>query len=148
MEGSRNKLFTVMQEIQADMGDVQEKQSVDLGTMRREMKIMEVISKMLTEANKINVEIKRTMERVENKDSFTFMFVDVVKQSERLSRDLYTPSLYGSTIYCEVPGSSLRTLEGTIILLHLINSKDPKDTGGSGFMMDGISEGLNANNTK
>lgn len=76
---------------------VPENQSVDLGTMRKgkrkkeirhEMKRMEAISKVETEANNINLDIKRTIKGVENKESFICTFVDVVKQSERFFRDL------------------------------------------------------------
>lgn len=148
IESTNKKTLNEIKELHADIVAVQEKQSVDLGTIRNEMKRMEAISKIAVEANSVNVNIRRTMERVENKESFICTFVDIVKQSERMCRTLYTRTVYASTICREVAASALATLEGAMRLLQLVevNFRKAADTGEDAT--DGISEGASAMDSK
>lgn len=88
------------------------------------------------------------MDRMDNKESFVCTFVDIVKESERMCRQLYTRTVYYCTICREVAGSAIKTLEGTMRLLQTILANSDMERSGCDDMTDGASGGINTNNYK
>lgn len=142
-EARKKKMVTDMKNLHEDILSVQEKQVVDMGTLRKELKRLDTVAKVAGNAGANGASIWRTMERVENKEAFVCTFVDIVKQSVEMSRVLYTRTVYASTICREVASSALNALECTMRPLQSINGR-VKDTGST---YDDMTDGISVNNS-
>lgn len=89
------------------------------------------------------------MERIEGKENFVCSFADVTKESDRLTRWLYTRTLYSGTICREIATAALETLAATIRIAQTIASKVFTSSGVQEEKMDiTTSDAVSANSGK
>lgn len=81
-------------------------------------------------------EVTRMLERIEIKESFVCSLMDIVKESETMTRKLYTRSVYSGTICREIIVGALNTLEASIRLIQLLNTNVLRDKNNADAMTD------------
>lgn len=115
-EWSKNskKLMTEMKKMKGDVMKAIEKHDEEISEVRDSIENVEA---RIAEFHRKFNESVRMMERMEVKESFVCSYADICKESERLTRRLYTRTLYVGTICREIATACLDTLEGTIRIL-------------------------------
>lgn len=145
-EITSNIILAEIKELHSEVLVVQEKQSVYLCTMRKEVKRLDSISTIATETKERIEGVRDMLEFMEVKESFDFTFVDFVKESERMTRQLYTRTFYASTICRQVASSAFTTLEGTMRMLQSLNARSAVSNAVTQDMMDNRIERISTNN--
>lgn len=100
-----------MRELLCDARAVQEGHKEQVEQFKEEIARVEQLSQRAGEYYRDTAE---ALNRIETKEQFICSFVDVVKQTERLTRRQYTRSVYAGAICKEVTVASLSTLEAVL----------------------------------
>lgn len=82
--------------------------------------LVERVDNRAVEIEKKVAEVSRAMEQIETKETFVCALSDVAKESERMTRRLYTRTLYSGTLCREIATAALQKLEATIRIVQTI----------------------------
>lgn len=139
-EGNKNgkKVLTEVKKIRTEVVKLVEKHREEIKSVQHDM---EEFYKRAEECKRQFVVVRGAEERFGIKESMICSYADITKESERMTRQIYTRSLYAGTICREIATAALNTLEGTIRLLQVQIDKaqhTPIDTKDD-LVMDGIS---------
>lgn len=114
-EGHVNKVTSLVKEVRKHRAD----QRLDMDAIQTNV---ELIQSLADKASEKCSEVRVACNIVQNKESFLSSFVDIVKDTEALTRSQYTRTVYSATVTKEVCQTALGTLEAALRMLQIVHN--------------------------
>lgn len=81
-----------------------------------------VVRNLSSKISKQTEECRGILSRVERKEGMVCDYVDIVRESNALTRQQYTATIYTSTLCKEITKASLSVLEAALCILHDVHT--------------------------